>query len=112
MKNNNFEQIKAKLFYPIIVALMIGGYTSYRANENLIQQNLNSLKFLNKRLDNNEHRVELNTADLNNLKINMPENYVTRREFTKMLEVQQQQYTEIKKNLDRLLEIQLNKNKN
>lgn len=106
MKNNRTAN---KIFTGVITALVISVIGTWYNND--LQTKKNSVKISNieeqlKSVDN-FHNIRL--QKLESSRESMGEIYVTRREFNKVIEMQNEKMDQINKNVEKLIDLQLKK---
>ncbi|MBR8748695.1 hypothetical protein IX317_000354 [Fusobacterium sp. DD29] len=105
----DYKELKDRLVYPILLSAILGGYAAWQANDKQTTKNTNDIKYINKQVDEISGKCNGTEYELNNLKIQLPDSYITRREFNKIMELQTEKMNEINRNIEKLLDLQLKK---
>lgn len=110
-KGKNMKEIINKVMPSLVSALIIAVITAWFTSSRRLEENYNSITKLS---DDIEKIEKSHTRRLENLEYSrekMPDYYVTRREFNVIIEALDEKMNKVDKNVEKLLDLQMMKNK-
>lgn len=109
VRGDFMKVIMEKLIYPIIVTTILGGYAAWRSNDTQTKENAVQIKKIEENINKTEKVLGDRLTNLESFRGTMPDYYVTRREFNKILELQDEKLEKINSNVEKLIDLQLRK---